>query len=221
MGNGWKSQTDRNSRPIPVSDVLEIIDTPGVDDTKGRDAEAQEAMVRASCVIVMLTNLKDIGEQDMKLLRLVYKAGKKCILLCNCMKGDKRSQWDPSSKANQEFCASLRTRILEEEGLSSMVLSVTDENGSVKDVFPVNLQWALFGLGLLDPKDGEAVEDVLDRCETAENALERSNFRPLDRFLKSLPLEMLKNTAKHPERELDRFVERFVLWFEEKTKEAM
>ena len=215
MGNGWKSETSQNSAAIVVSDSLEVIDTPGMDDTQERTEEARKAIEIADSVLVMLDNEKALGEKDLAVMKCAVELHRRLILLCNC-KNASPPAWKPLSAENRAYCERLGEQIAL-EGWEASVLPVDG-----RKVFPVNLQWARYGLGLLEATN-EDFEVLADRFRGGrKEALGESQFLPLDRFLRALPLEVLKAIAAHPDQEVERVGRRFADLFGQRMKaEAM
>ncbi len=132
------------------------------------------------------------------------------IVLFNCT--DIITGWIPDLPETIDTCDAIRKE-LDDDGMVDACLAI---NGCI--VTPINVLWAQFGLGLPipDAKKSDIREftrrqlrkDGDDSALRAE-MLRRSGFLPVRDFLSNLPLELLKYAAAHPEREIDRIVNRF------------
>ncbi|MBR4611846.1 MAG: 50S ribosome-binding GTPase [Kiritimatiellae bacterium] len=209
-GEGLFPTTEAAAEFPFMSGVL-LVDTPGFDDVRQEmTREAEEEIAKADVVLFVKTETK-IGDRDVGTLKMA--GGKPLILLFNCTnKTLGMHGWVPELRENAETCTKIR-RCLEDEGLASSLLPA----GGMK-VAPLNILWAQFGLGLvLSDEQRNAVVDFAHRklgIATTDDALRaemlrRSGFLPVRDFLKNLPLELLKDAAAHPEREIDRIVNRF------------
>ena len=210
-GEGFDPTTNSAMVYQFLSDVL-IVDTPGFDDTRSElTAKSKEEIRKADVVMFMQTD-KTVENRKEEILRLV--GGKPLIVLFNCWhKTSGRSGWIPEAQNNVDTCARIR-KWLANVGMESSLLPIDG-----KTVLPINVLWAQFGLGqpLYGDQNEEDIADFarkrlnLNLPDSALRAemLRRSGFLPVQEFLRNLPLELLKDAATHPDREIDRIVNRF------------
>ncbi len=207
MGQGLS--TTHENREYPLSSSVAVIDTPGFNANEDDDGTAAAAIDKAD-VVVYVHESKALGEACTGIFTRTRELGKRIICLLNCCNVDK---WSPTE--NDDIVSTIEAE-LEARGMLPFVLSV-----SGRMVFPLNVLWARFGLGMgVDPRDvkmirmaaeddfGLSAGNIPDDVFRAE-MLQRSGFLPVRNFLTNLPLELLKDVATYPDREIDRVVNRF------------
>lgn len=207
VGRG-KSTTHENKTYL-IGNGVSVIDTPGFNASgnmgSNDEAEAREAIQRSFVVIVYQD--KPMGDLCRRLIKEeVIARGKKCVLVYNCKNEDR---WAPSE--NEDICRSIEADVFNYGYLDSCVKL----GASV--VFPINAQWALFGLGLLNgKKDGRKIaryaQDDLgidSAVDLQEEMLRRSNFLTVKHYIDNLPLEVLSDFLNHKDREIKRLTDRF------------
>ena len=213
MGRGL-STTHKNSL-YSLSPAVTLIDTPGFDANGEDDGTAASAIDKAD-VVVYVQESKSLGESCADVFKQIREQGKRMIFLLNCRNFEK---WSPEE--NGDIVATVEAE-LETKRLKPLIAPL---NGHF--VIPLNILWARFGLGLVDADSKDDARDIRKICTYAEDdlgiaaegdalraeMLMRSGFLPFRDFLKNLPLELLKHAVTHPEREIDRIVERFAMEF--------
>ncbi len=225
-GKGFFPTTEEAAE-YPIAPGVVIVDTPGFNDPgfngSRRELESMtEGEIAKADVILFIKTEKILGERDKEILRKAD--GKKIIVLFNCT--DRTVGWKgwiPEEKGNADTCDKIRHQLVK-EGLDNFQLCIDGKN-----VVPVNILWAQFGLGL--PVDDVqrnnitefAVKDLkLNAADSLLRAelLRRSGFSPVQDFIKNLPLELLKDAAANPKREIDRIVNRFAEEFKKRWNAA-
>ena len=222
MGRGL-STTHENSRPYSLSPAVSVIDTPGFDANGEDDGTAASAIDKSNVVIYVHEN-KSIGKICAYVFKRVREQGKKMIFLMNCC--DETGNWSPDE--NGDIVETIEAE-LENMGLESLMIPLS---GHV--VIPINILWARFGLGLMDPVSQGDTRKIRKICKYAEDPLgisvrddalraemlRRSGFIPVREFLRNLPLELLKHAVANPEREINRIVDRFAEEFKKRWNAA-
>ncbi len=201
---------------------VSVVDTPGFNDSRRELEGRTNEEIAQSDIILFIKTEKILGERDKTILR--KSGGKKTIVLFNCTdKTIGRKGWSPDAKANTDTCDGIRSQLIK-EGMDVFLLRIDG-----KSVFPVNILWAQFGLGLPITESQQngisefAVKELkMNETDSALRAelLRRSGFLPVRDFLKNLPLELLKHVAANPEREIDRIVDRFAMEFKKRWNAA-
>jgi len=210
-GEGFFPTTDTVAEYDFASGVR-LVDTPGFNDSRPELAPLSEEEIRKADAVVFIQTDKTLDSRKINLFRMI--GGKPIVVLFNCWHTTRgQTGWIPEDPVNLDVCIKIRCQ-LATEGMESSIFAIGG-----KLVVPVNVLWAQFGLG--QPLYGDQrEEDIvgfarrtlgLDLPLPALRAemLKRSGFLPVRDFLKNLPLELLKHAAAHPEREIDRIVNRF------------
>ncbi len=204
-GNGLAT-THRN-RCHKLSPFVSLIDTPGLN-ANDKDNSTADKAVSSADVLVYVHESKMLGDETKRLEELIHK-GKMILFLLNCKN---REQWDPSDKQNQRIVQEIEAE-LELNGILDGFLRL----GSTV-VHPVNLKWALYGLGLLEQKENVkmpryAKENLDIQTEIAdspqalrERMMQSSGFPAIREAILNLPYLLLHEAALNPEREIARFV---------------
>ena len=209
-GEGFFPTTEASAEYMLVPGVI-LVDTPGFNDSRRELEDRTNEEIAKSDIILFIKTEKILGERDRVILR--KSGGKKTIVLFNCTnKTIGRRGWIPDAKANADTCDKIRSQLVK-EGKDAFLLRIDG-----KSVFPVNILWAQFGLGLPITELQQngisefAAKEKLNVTDSAlrTEMLQRSGFLPVRDFLKNLPLEILKHVAANPEREIDRIIDRFV-----------
>lgn len=207
VGRG-KSTTHEN-KSYPIGNGVSVIDTPGFNAPGNMgandEAKAREAIQRSFVVIVYQD--KTMGELCRRLIKEeVIARGKECVLVYNCKNEDR---WAPSE--NDDIIRNVEADAFNCGFGDSCVKLGTSV------VFPINAQWALFGLGLLEnEKDKRKIlryaRDELGIDPTVDlqgEMLKRSNFLTVKHYIEDLPLQVLVDFLDNKDREIKRLVERF------------
>ena len=210
MGEGFFPTTEASAEYMLVPGVI-LVDTPGFNDSRRELEDRTNEEIAKSDIILFIKTEKILGERDRVILR--KSGGKKTIVLFNCTnKTIGRRGWIPDAKANADTCDKIRSQLVK-EGMDAFLLRIDG-----KSVFPVNILWAHFGLGLPITESQQndinefAVKDFkLNETDSAlrTEMLQRSGFLPVRDFLMNLPLGILKHVAANPQREIERVVDRF------------
>ncbi len=213
--------TTKESKTYPLNDVVAVCDTPGTDDPEPGIANKTEKAVAAAKAIVFVVS----GRIRKTFHEWLAKTPKiPCIFLYNCMDED---YWNPQSCDISEICADIEREELAPNGNLARSISVQGHY-----VWPVNILWGLFGVGLLD--DEQALKTIrssasinlginvesMSETEFREELWNYSGIEPLRKVLHNLPLELLKHAATHPELEIDRIVNRFAEEFRRRWSAA-
>ena len=213
--------TTKEVNTYPLDDFVAVCDTPGADDPEPGIVEKTEMALTSATAIVFVASgkiRKTIHEWLSKTSIIP------CIFIYNCMDED---CWNPQSCDISEICSDIEREELEPSGHLARCIPVKG-----RYVWPVNILWGLFGVGLLD--DEQAVEKIrssasLDLGISVESMSEtefraelwnRSGIEPLRKVLHNLPLQLLKHAAAHPELEIDRIVNRFAEEFRRRWSAA-
>ncbi len=213
--------TTKESETYPLNDVVAVCDTPGTDDPEPGIADKTEKAVSTAEAIVFVVSgriRKTFHEWLAKTPRIP------CVVLYNCMDED---FWNPQCGDIADICADIEREELAPNGNLARCIVVQGHY-----VWPVNILWGLFGLGLLD--DEKAVENV--RCNLPDGLginvkamtetdwrnkmWELSGIEPFKNVLLNLPLELLKHVAAHPDQEIDRIVNCFDAEFKKRWSAA-
>ena len=207
MGRGLS--TTHENKEYSLSSSVSLIDTPGFNANKADDGTAATAIDKAD-VVVYVHESKALGNACPGIFSKIRKFGKRMVFLLNCCSFDK---WSPAE--NDDIVSTIEAE-LNDKRILQAVLPV-----SGRPVCPLNVLWARFGLGMkVDSNDAKKIRivaeedldlslgDITGELFRAE-MLRRSGFLPVRDFLKNLPLELLKDAATHPEREINRIVNRF------------
>lgn len=208
-GEGFFPTTE-TSAVYALAPGVSVVDTPGFNDSRRELEDRTNEEIAQSDIILFIKTEKILGERDRAILR--KSGGKKTIVLFNCTdKTIGRKGWIPDAKANVDTCDKIQSQLVK-EGMDAFLLRI---NG--KSIFPVNILWAQFGLGLPITESQQngisefAAKEKLNETDSALRAeiLRRSGFLPVRDFLKNLPLEILKHVAANPKREIERVVDCF------------
>ena len=207
MGRGLS--TTHENRTYALSPFVSLVDTPGFN-ADGQDDGTAKAAIDTADVLVYVHESNALGKSCV--LEEVRAQGKPIVFLLNCCDLGK---WSPSAVQNAKIVASIEAK-LETSGLLPFVVPVAG-----KIVFPLNVLWARYGLGM--EVDSNSEETLLERagrclrlpvasttsCNLRAKLLDESGFFPVREFLMNLPLELLKHVVSNPKREIDRIVDRF------------
>lgn len=207
VGRG-KSTTHEN-RTYSIGNGVSVIDTPGFNAPGNMgasdEAKAREAIQRSFVVIVYQD--KTMGELCRRLIKEeVIARGRKCVLVYNCKNEDR---WAPSE--NDDIIRNVAADAFNCGFLDSCVKL----GHSV--AFPINAQWALFGLGLLEnEKDKRKIRryarDELGLDPSVDlqgEMLRQSNFLTVKHYIEDLPLEVLSDFLNNTDLEIKRLTDRF------------
>lgn len=218
VGRG-KSTTHEN-RTYLIGNGVSVIDTPGFNASGNMgasdEAKAREAIQRSFVVIVYQDKM--MGDLCRRLIsEEVIAQGKKCVLLYNCKNEDR---WAPSE--NYDII-----RNVEADAFNCGFLDSCVKLGP-SVVFPINAQWALFGLGLLESekdkgkiaryaRDKLGIDPIVD---LRKEMLRQSNFLTVKHYIEDLPLEVLADFLDNKDREIKRLTERFFEGLENRLTNA-
>lgn len=207
VGRG-KSTTHEN-KAYSIGNGVSVVDTPGFNAPEQMGAsdetEAREAIQRSFVVIVYQDKM--IGEQCRRLIKdEVMARGKKFVLVYNCKN---EGRWAPSE--NDAIC-----KEIEADANNCGYLGSCVKLGS-SVVLPINAQWALYGLGLLEnEKDRRKIEryahddlGIDPAVNLQEEMLRQSNFLTIKDYIDDLPLEVLSDFLDNKDWEIKHFTDRF------------
>ncbi len=190
---------------------VHLADTPGFNDERVDLSKYSEEAMNAADAVLFIKTDKTLGSRDVEILRKAN--GKPLIVLFNCDERTLGSRGsDPELRENGETCMTITSQ-LAREGLTPSILPI---RGAL--VKAVNILWAQYGTGLmLSEEQTDAVIDFAQRklgITTTDEALrgemlQRSGIQCVKELLLNLPLELLKHSVAHPQREIDRIVDRF------------
>lgn len=211
VGRG-KSTTHKNKSYL-IGNGVTVIDTPGFN-APGKmgardEAEAREAIQHSFVVVVFQDKM--MGELCRRLIREeVIKHGKKCVLVYNCTNYDR---WAPSE--NDNICQAIEAEVFNCGYLDSCVRL------GAFIVLPINAQWAMFGLGLLENENDigkirrYAYDDlgIHENIELQSEMLRRSNILEIKRYIENLPLSVLSDFLNHREQATTSLINRFCIEF--------
>lgn len=211
-GEGYFPTTEAAAE-YPFAPGVVLVDTPGYNDANPEMSQISDGEIGKADAVIFVKTEKTLGARDVGILR---KADRKpTLVFFNCTDATLgQAGWIPSSEENAATCDSIR-RALRDEGLADSVLAIGG-----RMVTPINILWAQVGLGLPMPEEKRnAASDFVQRWlhlagDTPAFRMEmlgRSGFLPVRDFLKALPLELLKDAALNPQREIDRFLDRFAV----------
>jgi len=219
MGRG--RSTTKENRCYRLADDVELVDTPGFDAVLKDDATASDAIAASNLVLFVRSGKALDGDVYPRIIKHAIGAGKRGLFIFNCTN---RSAWSPEEDNCLGICKTIESQIDKYEQFFMRL------NGRL--VTPVNALWAMYGLGLLDgaakgasatvePRrnaDADArkivryLKDDLgldDDVDFKSEALRLSGVLPIRAELCKLPIEVLKQFAKDPQREVDLIVETF------------
>ena len=218
MGNGLS--TTHENRTYSLSPYVSIVDTPGFD-ADGKDDGTAKAAITSADVLVYVHESNALGKSYA--FEEARTHGKYIVFLLNCCDSCK---WSPFDRQNEKIISSIEAK-LETSGFLPLVIPI---NG--KAVFPINVLWARYGLGMkVDSDPEEKIHEYAEhflrlptadksRCNLRAEMLARSGFLPVRDFLRNLPLELLKHAVANPEREINRIVDRFAEEFKKRWNAA-
>ena len=230
MGRGARTTSAVTEFTIPHRPGVTILDTPGKDANALDDKAASEASMRSSVVLIL--HPKDMDKRYRSIVSEASGAGRHCISIFNCMTDNPPTRWDPMHLENQKVCENIERDLREMRDVS--IGSFLPIDGKI--VYPVNVLWARFGLGLFrngneeDCQFEQRIRHAAVRIGIPINGmtdeefrrviLARSGFLLLENFLKNLPLELLKHAVTHPEQEINRIVDCFAAEFKKRWTAA-
>ena len=209
VGKGY-FPTTKEAGEYPFAPGVVLVDTPGFDDAHTERTKQSEEKIESSQVVLFVKHETELADHDERILRLAKN--KPTIVAFNCWNRTLSRRWIPNLPENVDTCETIQRQLAQFDMMDS-VLRIKG-----KSVHALNVLWAQFGLGL--PISEEQRDDIVDFAKTklgldledgvfCAEMLRRSGFLPVQDFLKNLPLELLKDAAAHPEREIDRIVNRF------------
>lgn len=215
MGHGLS--TTHENQAYALSPAVTLIDTPGFDANGNDDGTARQAVGEAD-VLVYVHESKMLGTTCAGLFQEAKDQAKRLVFLLNCCDF---ARWSPTE--NDSIVSTIEAELDTKDILPSVIPVVG------KSVFPLNVLWARFGLGMdVAPADVNKIHayaeefdvPVSDMQFLRAEMLKRSGFLPVCDFLRNLPLELLKHTASNPQSEIDRIVNRFAVEFKKRWTAA-
>lgn len=209
-GEGFFPTTDAVAE-YPFAPGVRLVDTPGFNDARLELTKESEKAIESADIVLFVKTEKTLGERDIGILRL--SGGKPLLVLFNCT--DKtlgRQGWVLEHPENMETCKTIEARLVQ-DGFAPSVIRIDE-----RLVTPINILWALFGLGqLISNEQNNDMEQFarqklgldLSDTELCAKLLASSGLFPVRDFLKNLPLELLKHVVSNPKREIDQIIDRF------------
>lgn len=219
MGRGARTTSKVHEYELQRGSGVKILDTPGKDANATDDRAASEAIAKAAVVLIL--HPRDMDERYRTIVEEATQSGRRCISVFNCLTDAPPSRWNPQHPTNLEICDNIETEIRDiRDGIAEAFIPV-----SGRIVYPVNILWARFGLGLfrkeseLDRADERRIRLAAKTIGIPEKEmtdevfrkaiLDKSGFLPLEHLLKNLPLELLKHVVSNPQPAIDRIADRF------------
>lgn len=208
-GDGFRPETEEVAE-YDFSPFLHIVDTPGFDDVRpGMEKTTIEAIHQSDAILFLKTE-RVLTDHDKGILG--HAEHKALIVLFNCLGKDVRKRANPDLADNHNTCR-LIEKELDNERLSDRLLPVAGHC-----VWPVNLLWAQYGLGL--PLADEQVNDVesfigctlhMEGNDSTVRAemLRRSGVLEVRDCLVDLPVRRLRDAIGHRVKTLNRICDQF------------